>query len=169
MRPGFRSFLRISACRCPAAALRWLRDHLRLLILPLEIGPSLYDPIEMACVQCRTEFSYISHLRPLTVWIMALRHPRIANRIAKSWKTVPSIPKPSGKKISNLMKYPVSAGITWQRNTPISTLQSDPENFISSTKASGPLLGPKAVSRALFGAPGAIFRTTSKIPVCWSF
>jgi hypothetical protein len=45
------------------------------------------------------------------------RHPQIANRIAKSWKAVPLIQKPSGKKIFNLVKFPDPEGITWQRNS----------------------------------------------------
>jgi hypothetical protein len=64
----------------------------------------------------------------LTVWIMAPRHPQIANRIAKSRKAVPNLPKPSSKKISNFMKYPDPEGIIRKIISSISTLQSDPEN-----------------------------------------
>jgi len=48
-----------------------------------------------------------------TVWIMAPRHPQIANRIAKSKKAVPNLAEPSGTKIPNLMKYPGPEGIVW--------------------------------------------------------
>ena len=47
----------------------------------------------------------------LTVWIMAPRHPQIANRIAKSNEAVQNLLKPFGTKISNLMKYPDPEGI----------------------------------------------------------
>ena len=91
----------------------------------------------------------------LTVWIMAPRHPQIANRIAKSKKAVPNLAKPSGTKIPNLMKYPDPEGIIWQIISPISTLQSDPENLHFKYKSTkfGPLLSPEAVFRALFGLP----------------
>jgi len=43
---------------------------------------------------------------------MPPRHPQIANRIAKSWKAVPNLLKPSGTKKFNLMKYLDPEGIT---------------------------------------------------------
>jgi len=91
----------------------------------------------------------------LTVWIMAPRHPQIANRIAKSKKAVPNLAKPSGTKIPNLMKYPDPEGIIRKIISPISTLQSDPENLHFKYKSTkfGPHLGPEAFFRALFGIP----------------
>ena len=91
----------------------------------------------------------------LTVWIMAPRHPQIANRIAKSKKSVQNLLKPFGRKISNVMKYPDPEGIIWQIISPISTLQSDPENLHFKYKSTkfGPHLSPEAVFRALFGLP----------------
>ena len=86
----------------------------------------------------------------LTVWIMAPRHPQIANRIAKFRKAVPKLLIPFGRKISNVMKYPDPEGIIWQIISPISTLQSDPENLHFKYKSTkfGPHLSPEAVFRA---------------------
>jgi len=52
---------------------------------------------------------FLGHRR---LTIIAHDYGTIANRIAKSWKAVPNLLKPSGKKIFNLMKYPDPAGIT---------------------------------------------------------
>ena len=102
----------------------------------------------------------------LTVWIMAPRHPQIANRIAKSKKAVQNLLKPFGRKISNVMKYPDPEGIIWQIISPISTLQSDPENLHFKYKSTkfGPLFGPEAAFRAQndvlepFSEPHRFFR-----------
>ena len=53
------------------------------------------------------------------------------------------------------MKYPDPEGIIWQIISPISTLQSDPENLHFKYKSTkfGPHFGPEAVFRALFGLP----------------
>jgi len=91
----------------------------------------------------------------LTVWIMPPRHPQIANRIAKSKKAVQNLVKPFGTKIPNLMKYPDPEGVIWQIISPITTLQSDPENLHFKYKSTkfGPHFGPEAVFRAFFGLP----------------
>ena len=102
----------------------------------------------------------------LTVWIMPPRHPQIANRIAKSKKAVQNLLKPFGRKISNVMKYPDPEGIIWQIMSPISTLQSDPENLHFKYKSTkfGPLFGPEAVFRALFGLPEPFSEPHRKFP-----